>query len=615
MTKELGSLYGKSARGEETNTYYKLIETKDHVSDTSTTTTTTISSSSSSNSCSRRRSSHTTTSTQHYDNEYIKKVKRLKEKKIFGDKTIGQTASYIYLINQIFGSGIVALPYIFKMSGWLPCLIINILICILTIFNTLLFLRSMTMIPNNIHFNKRYEYISTICYFLGKKNIYFWLLQICYYASILGSNIISIVIVSHAVDYIIINLFGSTVGLVLYPTINVTIITDINEFYYSKNYILYITLGYVINTVVSIYFSQSNLENNMKVQYLSFIFLMTTLFEMIILSAMKIYKYNYGNNNVDMSYVGMSMNKIVQVPPIQYPTIFGNYNFKQLLSSYISSYSTLTVIPCWVNEMKSDVKIIRTVWISNLFCCFLYFIFGYVLCTAYPNINNDNILNDILQYPFINIYMKISIYLFDLLTIAPGIYVYCIATRYNLINSNLCSENFACFFGTILPFILAFFFSSREIFETMFNWSSLIFAYVCNFITPAIIYLIACKNIPYSNKNPLHYMHVLYNPKEYKKEQPIYNLFYTNVTKNKENEHTTEHLNHSKQYEQPKQIEQLEQPNIRTINSNKTECNNKHAYIIPTINYPEVKKKQLCYEQISKKNTQNYLDNKLHNQL
>ncbi|EUD66553.1 hypothetical protein C922_03187 [Plasmodium inui San Antonio 1] len=456
----------------------------------------------------------------HYNDkkEYIEKVKRLKEKKYFGNKTIGNRYSYIYLINQIFGSGIVSIPYVFKSSGWLPCLITNIFICVLTIFNTLLFLRAMTMIPNNIHFNKRYEYISTVCYFLGKNNIFFWLMQMCYYASILASNIISIVIVSHAMDYIIINAVGYTVGFTLYPNFQIKYFLDISELYYSKSYVLCITLGYVINAIISIYFSQSNLEDNMKIQLLSFLFLMSTIFQMIFLSGLKIYRYKAS---------GAIINKgIKKYTNIKYPTAFGDFNFRQLLSSYISSYSAVTVIPCWANEMKSDVKIIKTVWVSNFFCCFVYYIFGYILCTAYPDINNDNILYYILQNPFINTYMKICIYLFDLLTIAPGIYVYCIATRYNLINSNICSEKIAFIFGTIFPFLISWFFTSRAIFENVFTWSSLIFSYVCNFITPSIIYLIACKNIPYSGKNPLHHILVLYDPKQHKRKKPTYGFSY-----------------------------------------------------------------------------------------
>ncbi|CRH00660.1 amino acid transporter, putative [Plasmodium relictum] len=500
-----------------------------------------------------------------YNKEYIEKIKRLKEKKYFGSKTIGKGSSYIYLINQIFGSGIVSIPYVFKSCGWLPCLIMNILICVLTAFNTLLFLRTMTMIPNNIHFNKRYEYISTVCYFLGKNNIFFLLIQICFYASILASNIISIVIVSHAVDHILINIFGYTVGFVLYPNFGFTVFNNINDLYYTKNYILCITVGYIINAITSIYFSQSNLEDNMKIQFLSFFFLMSTIFQMIYLSILKIYRFNINNVNI------IQKTGIKKYSDIKYPSAFGDFNFRQLLSSYIASYSTVTVIPCWANEMKSDVKIIKTVWLSNFFCCFIYYIYGLILCTAYPHINNDNILNDILQNPLINIYMKISIYMFDLLTIAPGIYVYCIATRYNLINSNICSEKVAFIFGTIFPFLISWFFTSSSFFENIFTWSSLIFSFACNFITPSIIYLIACKNIPYSEKNPLKYIHVLYDPNEYKKKKPLYNILYSNFNDEKSNFDyaNQKSINIKKEIENEKNIFEIQPNSIVSKEDNK----------------------------------------------
>lgn len=65
----------------------------------------------------------------------------------YGQKTIGQLGSMVYLTNQIFGAGIVALPFILKVSGWLPSLAANLFVCLVSIFATLMMLRCMTMIP------------------------------------------------------------------------------------------------------------------------------------------------------------------------------------------------------------------------------------------------------------------------------------------------------------------------------------------------------------------------------------------------------------------------------------------------------------------------------------
>lgn len=72
---------------------------------------------------------------------------RINSVPLYGEKTIGQTGSIIYLINQIFGAGILALPYVVKASGWLPSFFANILVCLVAMFGTLMIMRCMTMIP------------------------------------------------------------------------------------------------------------------------------------------------------------------------------------------------------------------------------------------------------------------------------------------------------------------------------------------------------------------------------------------------------------------------------------------------------------------------------------
>lgn len=69
----------------------------------------------------------------------------------YGEKTIGQWGSFIYIVNQIFGAGILALPFVIQVSGWLPSLFANLLVCIVAMFGALMILRCMTMIPGNKH--------------------------------------------------------------------------------------------------------------------------------------------------------------------------------------------------------------------------------------------------------------------------------------------------------------------------------------------------------------------------------------------------------------------------------------------------------------------------------
>lgn len=86
---------------------------------------------------------------------------RLKEVPIYGEKTIGQWGSFVYLINQIFGAGILALPYVLKVSGWLPSFFANILVCLVAMFGTLMIMRCMTMVPGG--FKKRISFCIFCC--------------------------------------------------------------------------------------------------------------------------------------------------------------------------------------------------------------------------------------------------------------------------------------------------------------------------------------------------------------------------------------------------------------------------------------------------------------------
>lgn len=119
------------------------------------------------------------------------------------------------------------------------------------------------------------------------------------------------------------------------------------------------------------------------------------------------------------------------------PPLVGR-SFSQLFSTFIASYSYVTVVPCWANEVKPHVEvrkkkkrkkkspehacvsagvliggqwwgaektdeeeyfvfpvyaqIEKAVWRSSAFCCAVYFLFGILLAAAYPSVSSDNIL-------------------------------------------------------------------------------------------------------------------------------------------------------------------------------------------------------------------------------
>ncbi|KFG33323.1 putative transmembrane protein, partial [Toxoplasma gondii GAB2-2007-GAL-DOM2] len=143
----------------------------------------------------------------------------------------------------------------------------------------------------------------------------------------------------------------------------------------------------------------------------------------------------------------------------------------------------------------------RAIWVSSAFCCVTYFFFGLLLAAAYPALNSDNVLQEMLRDPATPLAARIAVYVFDLFTILPGILVYCIATRYNLVNSGFCTKHDAFWIGVVAPFAVSWLLMNDAYFSGLFTWSSLFFSLMCNFIAPIGVYILACKKLPPLQRN------------------------------------------------------------------------------------------------------------------
>ncbi|CDJ44533.1 hypothetical protein, conserved, partial [Eimeria tenella] len=138
----------------------------------------------------------------------------------------------------------------------------------------------------------------------------------------------------------------------------------------------------------------------------------------------------------------------------------------------------------------------RAIWRSTTFCGAIYFLFGLLLAAAYPAVSSDNILQEMLASSGTPVFAQLAIFAFDLFTILPGILVYCIATRYNLVNSGVCSKRWAFWIGAVAPFLGSWTLMNAQSTAGVLNWTSLFFSLVCNFVAPFAIYLRACEKLP-----------------------------------------------------------------------------------------------------------------------
>src|SRR3989338_9470617 len=84
------------------------------------------------------------------------------EGKALGQKDIGLYSSFVYVINQIFGPGSLALPIVFQQAGLLLTLPTMAAFMVLSGFASTMTCDAMARIPGNGRFSRRMEFASIV---------------------------------------------------------------------------------------------------------------------------------------------------------------------------------------------------------------------------------------------------------------------------------------------------------------------------------------------------------------------------------------------------------------------------------------------------------------------
>lgn len=69
----------------------------------------------------------------------------------------------------------------------------------------------------------------------------------------------------------------------------------------------------------------------------------------------------------------------MRLPPVaaaRLPRTLGQYQYGQLLSTFIASYSYVNVIPSWANEMTPGVKVKAICWVTASHCSLAFYFWG-----------------------------------------------------------------------------------------------------------------------------------------------------------------------------------------------------------------------------------------------
>ncbi|EGG16957.1 hypothetical protein DFA_07938 [Cavenderia fasciculata] len=179
-----------------------------------------------------------------------------------GEKSITQLASFIFIVNQIYGPGVLSIPVVFQQAGWLMTLLSLTFFLLVSCLASTLLCESLALIPGNRTFEKHIEYSVAVKYYFGKK--WYLVFQILNNLCIQSYNIASIVICAQSMDQFLVFMFKKTFAFSLHPTLGfIECGGDVSALYTTGT--VTISLGYIIICAIAIPTSFMNLDDNVKV--------------------------------------------------------------------------------------------------------------------------------------------------------------------------------------------------------------------------------------------------------------------------------------------------------------------------------------------------------------
>ncbi len=137
-------------------------------------------------------------------------IEEIKEErgKSLGVKSVGTWLSFFFIINQIYGPGVLAIPLVNVQSGIVPVLLSVTFFLVVSCLAATCLAQAMASIPDNRQYQQRVEYATAVQYFYGER----WhvVFQICLAITVQTYNVASVVICAQSIDQALVTLSGHT---------------------------------------------------------------------------------------------------------------------------------------------------------------------------------------------------------------------------------------------------------------------------------------------------------------------------------------------------------------------------------------------------------------------
>lgn len=157
-------------------------------------------------------------------------------------------------------------------------------------------------------------------------------------------------------------------------------------------------------------------------------------------------------------------------------------NHASMLGVIMFNFGLVMAIPSWLAEKKEAVSVSRVVYGSTGISLFLYIAVGLLGALSIPNVN-ANALEPMTSGAF-GQPLRIGGSIFAFFIIGLDIPLFAVLTRYNLVNSGLCSRRLANLLVVYLPWSLSWLFYQGSSISELLSWGGILFTGALAFILP-----------------------------------------------------------------------------------------------------------------------------------
>jgi hypothetical protein len=333
----------------------------------------------------------------------------------FGDKTISLWISVVLVISALnaFGVGVFAMPQIYQQAGWMMPTVLIIASCALSGFCATFLCDAIARIDENGRFDKRVEFEGAARFFCGGKVAQVCVLLACFFLSIRSVSIINQA--SQAVDSFIVYLIGKTYALQLFPFTYVEWGDAEWEACAASTSSLCIPFGQSGGGARDL----SPVDGNWPP------FVITAGYFVLVLTVSPLGWLSMGNaawlQILPVSLL-MLLVSLTVVRAVLTPTAHGSgseghrhtgahsgaYEMSQdfwlpafgaapaaALEIITGGFACVLLLPSWLHEKRSEVRVNRVVWASFAFTAALYILVGVFGAYSYPGLHELQVARDL----------------------------------------------------------------------------------------------------------------------------------------------------------------------------------------------------------------------------